>query len=89
MSSVIVNGFIPIDGKVTMSRRVEVSPVDNKKRIVYDGALLTEKYFEEIEEIETERLLIKSVIVHEEVFGTEDKSILYNFTAKEFELKEE
>lgn len=60
---------------------------DGEKEIVVKGQMTTHRYFEEIEELETNRYIISGITVYNEVFGSEDFKILYNFIATSYTIK--
>lgn len=69
-----------VEGKVTISRTL-VEDENGQERIVVEGALVTETYFEEIHTIDAPRFSIVGVQVVLESFGTEDNEIIYTFKA--------
>lgn len=77
-----------VNGKMTF----KVSKVLNEEgdeQMVCFGQLATHKYFETIQEIETDRYILRGVEVTDETFGTNDFNILYEFEAQDWEVKEE
>jgi hypothetical protein len=80
MAEIVINGSIAIEGKLTVNRALVQQ--DGVQAIVVEGALRTEKYIEEIDDIQTERFSVLGVQVIQESFGSEDKEIVYVFTAE-------
>lgn len=60
---------------------------NGNEEIVVSGALSTHKYLDDITQIESNRYIVKNIKVYNEVFGSEDFNILYNFTADDYEIK--
>lgn len=60
---------------------------EGEKIIAVKGQMTTHRYFEEIEKIETDRYLLEDITVYNEVFGSEDFKILYNFVANSYLIK--
>lgn len=82
MAKLSINEDFIIKGKITVRRYL-----DGEGNINIVGALATHYYFEEIKNIETYRYEIKGVEVLEEVFGSDDFDIVYNFKAKSLIVK--
>lgn len=82
MAKLSINEDFIIKGKITVRRYLDE---DGNINIV--GALATHYYFEEIKNIETYRYEIKGIEVLEEVFGSDDFDIVYNFKAKSLIVK--
>lgn len=82
MAQISINDEYIINGKLTVRR---VLTDDNE--VVVVGTLATHFYFEEIKKIETYRYAVTGVEVREEVFGSDDHNILYNFKAKAIDNK--
>lgn len=81
MAEIVINGNQLINGKFTIIREAK----DNE--IVTHGHLITHRYFEEIHTLETDRYRVKGVRVFVESFGSDDFNIVYEFTAKELDVK--
>lgn len=82
MAKIGVNKKEIVLGKLTVKRFL-----DEENKIVIQGSFATHKYFEEIKNIETYRLKISGIEVLEEIFGSDDFDIIYNFIAKNIEMK--
>ena len=80
MAEIVVNGSTAIEGKLTVNRALV--EVDGQETIVVEGALRTETYIEEIEDIQSERFSVMGVQVVQESFGSEEKEIVYVFRAE-------
>lgn len=83
MSMLNINGG-QVEGKMTVNQEIDEKD-PNLIHIV--GALATKEYFEEINKIESERLLVKGITVYKESFGTEDDEIVYHFVAEKLTVK--
>ena len=86
MSKILVNGNKEVEGKLTVDRELDFN--SNPQRIVIIGYFATENYFEEITEIETDKLKLKDVFVFKESFGSEEDKIVYELIAEDLEVKE-
>lgn len=87
-----MNEIIRVNGEEVVGKFSVNKSVDYSKtppRIVLDGILSCERYFEEIDTIESDNLIIDGVNVYSESFGSQDKNIVYNFKAEEIEVKED
>ncbi|MEK0288890.1 hypothetical protein [Caldifermentibacillus hisashii] len=78
MGEIIVNGSMPINGMLTVTRTLVET--EDQHAIVVEGVLKTEAYIEEIEDIQTE-LYCAGRPSHQESFGSEEKDIIYAFRA--------
>lgn len=67
------------DGKLVKGKFSVVNENENGQIVSY-GQLVTHRYYEEINTIESERYLAENVEVVKEEFGSEDFYILYTFT---------
>lgn len=83
----IKNGNKLYEVKGTFTFEGNLIEVNGEERIEVGGAISTHKYLEDIQEIESDRYIIKGVRVYNEVFGSEDFNILYNFTADSYIIK--
>lgn len=85
MAKIKVDG-VEVEGKVstTMASRIE----DGVNVLEITGALKTEKYFEEINKIETNRFDIEGVYVYAEHYGTEENEIVYEFLAEDIKVRQ-
>ena len=81
MAKLIVNKELELNGKITVKRTLEDG------ELVIIGSLATHYYLEEIISLETDRFIIDKIEVFEEVFGSDDFDILYNFKAKILKVK--
>ncbi len=86
MAAILVNKEKEIQGKITVTRGVDIH--NDVKKMFVEGLLKTKEYIEEITELETDRLIIEKVIVHQETFGSEEEEIVYNFIAGDLEFKD-
>lgn len=83
MTKIIINGNKEIEGFLTVNNSIQ--KIDGKEFIVHSGMLKTETYIkEDINSLKTksEDIIVDGVRVIEESFGSEDKDIIYAFTAK-------
>ncbi len=87
MSKIFINDEKEIEGKLTLTRAIHET--ESGKVLSINGVLQTKEYFEEIQYIETNMLLIAEVEVLEESFGSEDLEIVYSFRAERMKVKEE
>lgn len=83
MARISVNDEYIVNGKLTVSRAL-----DKNNEIIINGTFASHYYFEEIKSLTTYRYEIKDIEVIEELFGSDDFDIVYNFTAKEFDVRE-
>lgn len=88
MARLMINGDKTIDGKLTVTRTL-VEDENGTQRIVVQGALQTEAYIEEIDSIDCPRFTVVGVNVMQESFGSEEKDIVYTFTADSIVIEEE
>ena len=85
MAQISVNDEYVVNGRLTV-RRFK----DEEDKIKIVGTFATHCYFEEILKLETFRYSItdiEGIEIQEEVFGSDDFDIVYNFTAKEIDNK--
>lgn len=82
MAKLSINEEFVIKGKLTARRFL-----DEEGKVNIIGALATHYYFEEIKNIETYRYELKNVEVIEEIFGSDDFDIVYNFKAESMIVK--
>lgn len=89
------NEEIQVEGRMTFKVSKAIKE-DGTDTMICLGQLATHKYFEEITKIETDRFILENVEVTDEIFGTNDFNILYEFevhnygwTIKEDYLSEE
>lgn len=82
MAKIIVNNELELNGKITIRRFF-----DENSKLHIEGSMATHFYVEEINTLETSRFLIRGINVQEEVYGSEDYDILYNFTASFLDIK--
>lgn len=80
MAQISVNDEYVINGRLTVKRFKDING-----NIKIEGTLATHCYFEEILKLETFRYSIMGIEVIEEVFGSDDYDIVYNFIAKELD----
>lgn len=73
-----INNDKAVNGKLTVKRYL-----DAEGAIHIEGTFATHWYFEEITQLDTFRYEIKGVEVLEEIFGSDDFDIVYNFRAEE------
>ncbi len=72
------NKEIKVEGKMTFKVSKAIKE-DGTETMICIGQLATHKYFEEITKIESDRFILENVEVTDEVFGTNDFNILYEF----------
>lgn len=82
MAKISVNEEYVIKGKITIRRYIN----ENNELIIL-GTFATHYYFEEIKSLETYRYLVEKIDVYEELFGSDDFDIIYNFKAKKLTVK--
>lgn len=75
-----------VKGRLSFETRL-IENEEGEKTIAVKGQMTTHRYFEEIEQIETDRYLLEDITVYNEVFGSEDFKILYNFVANSYLIK--
>lgn len=77
-------------GKVSFNRELQFSDdPDPKPYFLIRGLLVMHDYVANINEIETERYLLKNVSVYSESFGSNEFNIAYSFEADYLEIKDE
>lgn len=76
---------IKVNGNVTFE--AELIEVNEEERIQITGKMMTHKYIEEIEKIETHRYILTGIEVWRETFGSDDFNILYEFVANDYIVK--
>lgn len=72
------NEEIQVEGKMTFKVSKAIKE-DGTETMICLGQLATHRYFEEITKIESDRFILENVEVTDEVFGTNDFNILYEF----------
>lgn len=82
MAKIGVNNKDLVLGKISVRRFI-----DEDDKLIIQGSFATHSYFEEIKSLETYRFSITDVEVLEEVFGSDDYDIIYNFSAKKLDIK--
>lgn len=88
MSKLIyVNGEQKTEGKLTVSQKI-IEDEEGKMKLLVEGVLVCEDYFEEIREIETIYALLKEVFVYQEILENETGETTYHFTAGSLERKD-
>lgn len=75
-----------VKGRLTFETKL-VEDEEGNEDIVIVGSMTMHKYIDDIYKIESNRYKLKDVKVISEMFGSEDFNILYNFTAKDYEVK--
>lgn len=75
-----------VKGHLTVETRL-VENENGEEEIIVSGTMTTHRYIDDISKIESNRYLLSGVKVFNEVFGSEDFNILYNFIADEFYVK--
>lgn len=83
MGLIHINDNERTSGDVEFYQRVVVN-AEGKKEIVYEGVLVCDDYFEEINTISSAELLIEGVHVFQEKFSTRTDEIEYTFVATKF-----
>lgn len=77
---------INVKGNLTFTTELLRNEV-NEEYILVRGQMVTHKYIEDIFKIETHRYLLSDIKVYRETFGSDDFSILYEFEAKDYTIK--
>lgn len=75
-----------VKGRVTFEAKL-IENENGKQEIIISGKMTTHKYIEDIDKIETHRYLLTDVQVYKETFGSDDFDILYDFIAKDYNVK--
>ena len=84
MAIIQVNGEeLKAKVSVSITRNLE----SDVNMITMNGALRSEEYFEEIKEIETDRFVIKGILVYAEHMGSEELEFVYEFLADDVIVK--
>lgn len=81
MSNITVNEKFLVNGKLSVRRAL-----NEEGKIVVSGSLATHYYFEEIETLRTHRLVLEGIEVYEELYGSDDFDIVYNFVANSLDV---
>ena len=74
-----------VEGRMTVMRSLDTE--SNPNKLVIEGIMQVNAYFEEINEIETDKLVVKDILVYREAFGTSEEDIVYNFVAGDLVVK--
>ena len=84
------NDTLKVNGRMTFKVSKVVDENGDESMVCF-GQLTTQKYFEEITKIETDRFVLNNVEVTEETFGTNDFNILYEFQVNNYgwDIKED
>lgn len=75
-----------VKGRLTFETKL-IENENGEEEILITGSMTTHRYIDDINKIESSRYILKNVKVFNEVFGSEDFNILYNFTAEEYSIK--
>lgn len=75
-----------VKGRLTFETKL-VENTNGEEDIIIAGSMTTHRYIDDISKIESSRYILTGVEVYNEVFGSEDFNILYNFTAKDLCVK--
>lgn len=75
-----------VKGRITFETKL-IENENGEEEILITGSMTTHRYIDDIYKIESNRYILKNVKVFNEVFGSEDFDILYNFTAEEYVVK--
>ena len=75
-----------VKGRVTFEAKL-IEGENGKQEIIISGKMTTHNYIEDIDKIETHRYLLTNVQVYKETFGSDDFDILYDFIAKDYNVK--
>lgn len=86
MSKLLINDSIELDGKFTIEQEANksVKPVIIYKR----GILEINSYIEDIYKLENDKYVVTGIDVYREIFASEENSIGYEFTYKDYKRKE-
>lgn len=82
MAKIVVNDTKEIKGKITA-----IKEAGEDGNITVSGGLLTHRYFEDINKLETERFILEGVEVLSEEFASNEFYISYQFTADSLSIK--
>lgn len=82
MAKIILNDEIEMNGKMSISRTLN----EEGNGFIIMGSFATHLYIEEIQSLESPRYKVEGIEVYQEVFGSDDYDIVYNFKAKSLEL---
>lgn len=83
MKEIIINNQFLTQGQMSIRQYKE------NGKVTVEGILQIEEYFDDIQSIQSDYLLVTGVDVFSEAFGTEDKDIIYNFKAEVLNLNKE
>lgn len=81
MAKININDELIVNGKMTI-RRYETENAS----IRIAGTFATHGYIDEIHTLTSYRYRLTGIRVYEEVFGSDDYDIVYNFTAESIEI---
>lgn len=85
MSQIKVNKKKSIEGKFSFD--VDVDETSKPVKVTIMGVFQSAEYIEEITELENDKYVISNIKVYRESFGSEEKDILYSFSAGGFRVK--
>ena len=83
---ITVNRDVYLQGKLTVVKYLDME--SQPMKVVIEGAVQLPRYFEEIEQLETERLKITDITVYREAFGSAEEDITYSFIAGDLHVKQ-
>ena len=88
---VLLNGTVIAKGSVSASLDSEIIEDELtaklKQNITIEGVMETGYYMPDLNTIETNRYYIKGVSVYQERYGSLNNTIIYNFSARLFQVK--
>lgn len=93
MAKIVINEELRVNGRLTFSRELREEQYEDKEGVIktrkffeISGMLATHLYFDEINQLDTNRFSIYGVEVFKEDFGSDDYNIIYSFVARDIEI---
>lgn len=85
MSKILINNSIELDGRFTIEQEADKSlkPITIYKRGILE---LDNAYIEDIYSLENDKYIVAGIDVYKEIFVSEENSIGYEFTYKNFKM---
>ena len=77
---------LEVNGHMTF-RAEKIINEEGDEDIIITGEMQTHRYIESIDKIETHRYIVLGIDVLRETFGTDDFSVLYEFKANDYMVK--
>lgn len=83
MATIMINDELKVNGKLSISRQLN----EEGDGFIITGSFATHLYIEDIHMLESPRYKLYGVEVFQEMFGSDDYDIVYNFQAISLEIK--